>query len=423
MAGRCARSGKPGHGSWYFSLDLESYTPGRRERIRRGGYATREDAAQALARVRVPGGDGCGAVTVGQWLTLWSESRIRLRANTTRSYRSLTEHYLIPHLGRIPLDELCHRDVKRMLLALILHGGTAGRTLSTESLQRVQSCLSTALRAAIREGLITVNVARQVRLPRSRRQDMVVWTHDRVEAWQSLGLRPRLAVWTVPQTAAFLDSIDEHRLYAAFHLMALRGLRRGESAGLRWMDIDLVNGVLFVHVQNQRRDGQIVMCPPKTTSSVRSIALDTTTIAALRRHRERQLRELRELRVPDSGYVFTDTRGRPVAAHYLGDLFRRLVKASGLPPVRLHDLRHGAASLALQAGADLKVTSDQLGHSSIVLTADTYISILPDLARTTAQKIAELILAHGTKVPGTRRARSAEPARAVIRSASVAQTR
>ena len=197
--------------------------------------------------------------------------------------------------------------------------------------------------------------------------------------------------------------------------MALRGLRRGETAGLRWMDIDLENRVLFVQVQNQRRDGEIVMCPPKTASGIRRIVLDTTTVSALRRHRARQLRELTELGASDSGYVFTDTHGRPIAAHYLGDLFRRLVKASGLPPVRLHDLRHGAASLALQAGADLKVVCDQLGHSSIVLTADTYISVLPDLALDAAQRVAELILAHGTRVPGTRRVRRAEPARAVIR--------
>lgn len=184
-------------------------------------------------------------------------------------------------------------------------------------------------------------------------------------------------MWTVPQTAAFLDAIDSHRMYAAFHLMALRGLRRGETAGLRWMDIDLDNGVLYVHVQNQRRDGELVMCPPETTASI--------------------------------------------AAHFLSDLFRRLIKTSGLPPVRLHDLRHGAASLALQAGADLKVVSDQLGHSSIVLTADTYISVLPDLARDVAQKVAELILRHGSAVPGTRRTRRAEPACAIIRIPATAR--
>jgi integrase len=250
MAGQCARSGKPGHGSWYYAVDIPGDNPGRRERIRRGGYATRGEAGRALKGMRLPRNGVRGAVTVGQWLTLWSESRIRLRVNTKRSYRSLIEHYLLPHLGRIPLAELSYRDVKKMLLTLILRGGVAGRELSPESLHRIQSCLSAALRAAMREGLIATNPARQVRLPHSKRQDVVVWTQDRVEAWQLSGVRPRLAVWTVPQTAQFRHAIDFHRLYAAFHLMALRGLRRGETAGLRWVDIDLENKVMFVQFQN-----------------------------------------------------------------------------------------------------------------------------------------------------------------------------
>jgi hypothetical protein len=85
--------------------------------------------------------------------------------------------------------------------------------------------------------------------------------------------------------------------------------------------------------------------------------------------------------------------------------FRQLSDQAGLPPVRLHDLRHGAASLALAAGAELKTVQDQLGHSSIVLTADTYISVLPDVARQAAEDTAALVLSAGYLVPGTRRTR------------------
>jgi hypothetical protein len=87
--------------------------------------------------------------------------------------------------------------------------------------------------------------------------------------------------------------------------------------------------------------------------------------------------------------------------------FRQLGDAAGLPPVRLHDLRHGAASLALAAGADLKVVQDMLGHSSIVLTADTYITVLPEVARKAAEDIAALIIMAGCQVPGTQRRRQA----------------
>jgi integrase len=72
-------------------------------------------------------------------------------------------------------------------------------------------------------------------------------------------------------------------------------------------------------------------------------------------------------------------------------LFRKLVAASGLPPVTLHGLRHGAATLALAAGTDLKVVQDQLGHSTVVLTADTYTSVLPETARAAAEHAAALL--------------------------------
>ncbi|MGH3258095.1 MAG: tyrosine-type recombinase/integrase [Streptosporangiaceae bacterium] len=107
----------------------------------------------------------------------------------------------------------------------------------------------------------------------------------------------------------------------------------------------------------------------------------------------------------DSGYVFTRLNGDPMAPDWLSRYFRRLNDASGLPPIRLHDLRHGAASLALAAGADLKVVQDMLGHSSIVLTADTYTSVLPEVAHKVAEDIASLIIAAGCLIPGTQERR------------------
>jgi Phage integrase family len=109
----------------------------------------------------------------------------------------------------------------------------------------------------------------------------------------------------------------------------------------------------------------------------------------------------------DSGYVFTSLTGDPLAPDRLSRSFRSLADVAGLPPVRLHDLRHDAASLALAAGADLKVVHDMLGHASIVLTADTYISVLPEVARKAAEDVATLLISAGCLVPGTGRRRPA----------------
>jgi Phage integrase family len=150
------------------------------------------------------------------------------------------------------------------------------------------------------------------------------------------------------------------------------------------------------------------LCPLKTAHSERIIALDRTTVAALRAHRSRQQAERASAGEDylDSGYVFTRLSGDPMAPDWLSRYFRQLNDdASGLPPIRLHDLRHGAASLALAAGADLKVVQDMPGHSRIVLTAGTYTPVLPEVARKTAEDIASLIIAAGCLVPGTHQRR------------------
>ena len=104
----------------------------------------------------------------------------------------------------------------------------------------------------------------------------------------------------------------------------------------------------------------------------------------------------------DCGYVFTTPDGAPLHPNWLTRQFRHLVTDSGLPPVRLHDLRHGAASLAHSAGADLKTVQEQLGHTSIVLTADTYTSVLLDLHFKVAEATARLVLAAAARNPGRR---------------------
>ncbi|MGS2619877.1 tyrosine-type recombinase/integrase [Micromonospora sp. LZ34] len=111
----------------------------------------------------------------------------------------------------------------------------------------------------------------------------------------------------------------------------------------------------------------------------------------------------------DSGYVFTGPDGLPIHPGYLTQRLRLLVGRAGLPPIRLHDLRHGAATLARAAGADLKAVQDQLGHATIALTADTYTSVLPESQREAAEATARLVLEAGK--PGEEIRRQLRPGR------------
>lgn len=160
------------------------------------------------------------------------------------------------------------------------------------------------------------------------------------------------------QTGAFLDhaaAADDDR-YALYHLVAYRGLRRGEACGLHWTDVDLDSAQLTVRWQLAQLGWATSLKAPETDSSEDVVALDAETVAALRAHRRRQ-RKQRLAAGPawvDSGLVFTTPTGQAVHPAEVTDHFQHLARQAGLPPIRLHNLRHGAATLALAAGVDMK---------------------------------------------------------------------
>jgi hypothetical protein len=275
------------HGSWYFSADLPSPT-GDRHRVRRGGFATRDAALEAFASPTAGPEPG---LSTGEWLSRWLESRVSLRASTSRGCAAHVRSYLVPYLGGIPLAALTAGDVQAMFTAVVRDGGALGRPVSAATLHRIHATLRAALNGAVRAGLISVNPGRYPALPRAARPRPQVWTPALTGRWQLEGWRPAVGVWTAAQTSLFLAQVRGHRLYALFHLVALRGLRRGEAAGLRWSDLDLDAGTLTVAGQLQQLGGRLVAGPPKGDAGRRVIALDRTTITALREHRIRQRAE------------------------------------------------------------------------------------------------------------------------------------
>jgi integrase len=330
-------------------------------------------------------------VTVGQWLDLWLEMRCALSFSTRRMYAQHIRDYLKPYLGGVQLVELTVGQIQAMFTALIRTGAARRCPLSPATLHRIRGLLHVVLNDAIRRGLIAQNPAHWVQLTSGRRPRAVVWTEARVAHWRATGERPVVAVWTARQTAAFLEHIRDHHLYPLYHLVALLGLRRGEAAGLRWCDLDLDARVLMVSHQVRDHTGRTVVCPPKTVSSVRTIALDHATVGMLRRFRATQHRQPRDGELP-KGFLFVNHDDEPLSPGYVTHTFSRLVAEADLPPIRLHDLRHGAASLSLAAGNELKTVQAMLGHDSIVLTADTYTSVLPCLAHQAAEATAALVL-------------------------------
>jgi integrase len=260
-----------------------------------------------------------------------------------------------------------------------------------------------------------VNVATLVRLAAGKRPKARVWTDERVTEWRSryelategmrlqaerlavwkrLDMRPSpVMVWTAEQTGAFLDAIAGHRLYPLFHLITFRGLRRGEAAGLRWVDVDLHRAVVSIQTQLVQIGWSVRESTPQSEASDALVALDQATLTVLRAWRKAQVTERMEWRPAwtDTGRVFTHEDGRALHSSFVTALFERLAFKAGLPPIREHDLRHGAASLARAGGADMKAIQAMLRHSSLGITADTYTSLFADEGHAVAEAVASVV--------------------------------
>jgi integrase len=409
MGKRCPKlrrkdgSYNPRHGTWYFQVSRPGKN-GKRTQVVRGGFTTEAEAQAELDSVKAKIGRGADVTGVftGPYLTEWLAAKQDIRPNTRRSYVGHITRYFIPCLGHHRLDALRTEHVAEMLAEV---GG------SDATRQRVRATLRAALSDAMRQSLVTVNVAALVKLSAGKRPRALVWTTEREERWReavaahvAAGKSPVEAralvpppspvmVWRPDHLGTFLDSAAGDRLYALYHLIAYRGLRRGEAAGVEWQDVDLDGAALAVRRQRVQLGWKVIEDDPKSEAGERIVALDVGTVAALRIHRRAQLTERLSWGSAwmDSGKVFSRENGEPLHPATITDRFHDLVMAADLPPIRLHDLRHGAASLMLAAGVDLKVVQETLGHSSITLTSDTYTSVYPAVAAAAADAAAALV--------------------------------
>ena len=211
---------------------------------------------------------------------------------------------------------------------------------------------------------------------------------------------PRIAssremkIWTAEQLDTFLAFTSEDRLHALWQLLAMTGVRRGEACGLRWCDCDLEQGRIAIRRALVPIAHTVLVSEPKTARGKRSIALDERTVAVLKAHAARQPTERHCAKDwTESGLVFTRPKGLALPPNSVSRCFVRAVKQAKLPEIRLHDLRHSHATLALRAGIHPKVVSERLGHATVAITLDTYSHAIPALQEEAAERIAGLVFA------------------------------
>jgi integrase len=262
--------------------------------------------------------------------------------------------------------------------------------------QRIRATLRKAINDALADELIVgSNPATLVKTPGDRALP-IVWEAERVQRWKATGEVPGpVMVWTDEQLGQFLDYAADRDpdLHPMLHFMAYRGPRRGEACGLRDAEVRLgkreasINNQIATHGYATRQK------PPKSKAGNRDLTFDADTATVLTAYKAR--RAAQRLAAgpgwPDTGLFFVRPDGHPWHPNSVTQRFRKLVRKSGLPPIRLHDLRHGAATLALDAGVDIKVVQEQLGHSTSTLTRDTYQSVVKQLHHNAADAVAEMI--------------------------------
>lgn len=249
--------------------------------------------------------------------------------------------------------------------------------LSPNAVRNTHSVLRRALADAERLGLVIRNPAASARPPSV--------PHHEQKTWRAAELN------------RFLLTVADHRLLGSVVLLATTGLRRGEMLGVRWTDVDLDDGRLSVIQTITTVRGHPVVSSTKTKKSRRRVTLDVATVGALRAHKRRQAAErLAAGSVwQGTGLVFTQEDGSALHPELYSHWFARCVKNADVPRIRLHDLRHTHATLALAAGIHPKVVSERLGHASVGITLDLCSHVTDSLDKEAAETIAALV-----NVPG-----------------------
>lgn len=299
---------------------------------------------------------------------------------THATYETLTRLYIAPGLGDKRLDKLSVRDVQTWLNKVrqscqccaqgkdarrpekarrcCAVGKCCGAVPSLRTVSDLRTVLRSALSSAAREELIAKNVVAMTQLPARRRRKRKPWSSD--------------------EARTFLESVrrDDNALYAAYVLILVLGLRKGEVLGLTWPDVDLDAAELTVGRQLQRVRGELLHRETKTEASDAMLPLPSICLTALQRRRAAQDRA-REAAGPAwtaSDLVFTTRYGDPIEPRNFNRYFTARCTAAGLRQITVHDARRTCATLLVDLDVHPRIVMQILRHAQFDVTMEVYAS-------------------------------------------------
>jgi len=306
--------------------------------------------------------------TVGQWLDTWMENyaKLQVRPSSYKTYQGFIDNHIKPTLGDISLEKLTSMDLQRLYKHLLESGRvecTESRSkpkgLSVKTVRNINQMISSALNCAVEQRLIPSNPTKGCVLPKLERKEMKILPPE------SLG--------------TFFEEARRSGVFELYYIDLATGLRRGELLGLKWSDVDLEKGIIYVRRQILRQNGEVVEAPLKTKNSYRSIAIGADAIKVLKGMEQRD------------EYVFPSPYGGPMSPDSVLHMLQRVLKRAGLERIRFHDLRHTFSVLALQNGVDVKTLSAMLGHYSAGFTLDTYAHVTTSMQKQAANTVGNFL--------------------------------
>jgi integrase len=208
-------------------------------------------------------------------------------------------------------------------------------------------------------------------------------------------VRPLQRVWSRDDVALFLAATAQQPYGPLWRLLLTTGMRIGEALGLTWADVDLERGTVSIRrtITRDLRGKATLGETTKTPSSLRTIGIPPTVVAALRHQRDAQTFTRRHAGPlwQDHGLVFARWQGGIIAPNTVRAAFERDCKLAGVDPIRLHDLRHTAATLLVESGERLESIRDRLGHRSLATTADLYLSLSVEHDQAVGERLERFI--------------------------------
>jgi integrase len=287
--------------------------------------------------------------------------RVAVKPGTWENYRMQTNSYVLSHpIGASPLVAIDGPALNSFYADLLTAGRRNGNGgISNKTVRNIHGMLHKALADAVRWGRVLRNATDAADQPRKTTVEMTVWNPQELRR--------------------FVEYTRCDRLAAAWHLLVTTGMRRGELLGLRCSDIDLQRGTLCIRQSRTSVNYLVHTDAPKTEPVTRVISLDPETAVVLHAHHRRQLEE-RMAWGParqETGLVFVREDGSPIHPQRLSQWFAQAVRRAGLPPIRLHDVRHSYSTALIRAGVPVKTVSQRIGHASATITMTIYQHVLP----------------------------------------------